>query len=59
MARIVRLTVEFHADPELPPELAQQLLDQVVDAVNEIGYVSDVELRLRGLEWLSSRREES
>ena len=43
MARIVQITVEFHGDPELPDYLAQTLLDEVIDAVNDIGYVSNVE----------------
>jgi 2-phospho-L-lactate guanylyltransferase (CobY/MobA/RfbA family) len=44
MARIVTLTVEFHADPELPDDVAQAMLNDVIDAVNEHAYVSNVQV---------------
>ena len=48
MARVLQLTVELHADPELPDEIAQNLADEIVVAVNEIGYVSEIR-------WLADR----
>jgi hypothetical protein len=45
--RCVQLVVEFHADPPLPAVFAQAQLDRVIDAINEYGYVSEVQ-------WLES-----
>lgn len=51
MARRAMIVVEFHADPELSLAQAGEMLSEVVDAVNQIGYVSEAQ-------WLMPRESE-